>query len=137
MACDLGKNTIRPNTRRFRILSLNDNVPLMTALANDVGYDRVFSEQLVNLIRPRDVLVVLSGSGRSPNIVEAARFARHRAATIVALVGFDGGEVIDLADEHVLVPSDDYGLIEDVHMILVHALTGYFKRRLDLEAHRP
>ncbi len=137
MACDLGKNTISPNLRRFRIMSLNDNVPLLTALANDVGYDRVFSEQLVNLIRPGDVLLVLSGSGRSPNIVEAARCARARAATIVALLGFDGGEARELADEYVLVPSDDYGIIEDVHMILVHGLTGYFKRRLELEALAP
>ncbi len=137
MACDLGKNTIAPNMRRFRIMSLNDNVPLLTALANDVGYDRVFSEQLVNLIRPGDVLIVLSGSGRSPNIVEAARCAREPAATVVALLGFDGGEARDLADGHVLVPSDDYGLIEDVHMVLIHALTAYFKKRLELEALSP
>jgi D-sedoheptulose 7-phosphate isomerase len=137
LACDLGKNTISPNMRRFRILSLNDNVPLLTALANDVGYERVFSEQLVNLIRPGDVLVALSGSGRSPNIVEAARYARHRAATVVALLGFDGGETIELADEYVLVPSRDYGLIEDVHMILAHVLTGYFRKRLELEALAP
>jgi D-sedoheptulose 7-phosphate isomerase len=137
MACDLGKNTIGPNMRRFRIMSLNDNVPLLTALANDSGYENVFSEQLVNLIRPGDVLVVLSGSGSSPNIVEAMRYARGRAATIVALVGFDGGEAVALADEHVLVPSDDYGLVEDVHMILVHALTGYFRKRLEFEALAP
>lgn len=133
MACDLGKNTISPNLRRFRIMSLNDNVPLVSALANDIGYDRVFSEQLVNLIRPGDVLIVLSGSGRSPNIIRAMRYARGRAATIIALLGFDGGEAIELADEHVLVPSDDYGLIEDMHMILDHVLTGYFKTRLEQE----
>jgi D-sedoheptulose 7-phosphate isomerase len=137
LACDLGKNTISPNLRRFRILSLNDNVPLLTALANDVGYERVFSEQLVNLIRPGDVLVVLSGSGSSPNIVEAARYARQRAATVVALLGFDGGETLELADEHVLVPSEDYGLVEDVHMILAHVLTGYFRKRLEFEALAP
>jgi D-sedoheptulose 7-phosphate isomerase len=132
MAADIAKNTLSPNMRRFRILSLTDNTPLLTALGNDLGYHRVFSEQLANLIRAGDVLVSISGSGRSPNVLEAMRCARERAATNVALLGFDGGEARELADEHVLVPSDDYGVIEDIHMILVHALTGYFKRQLDI-----
>jgi D-sedoheptulose 7-phosphate isomerase len=132
MACDLGKNTIGPNRPRFRVMSLNDNMPLLSALANDVGYDRVFSEQLVNLVRPGDVLIAISGSGRSPNIIEAMRYGRERAATIIALLGFDGGEAIGLADEYVLVPSSEYGPIEDVHMILDHILTGYFAERLEL-----
>jgi D-sedoheptulose 7-phosphate isomerase len=132
MAADIAKNTLSPNMRRFRILSLTDNTPLLTALGNDLGYDRVFSEQLVNLIRPGDVLVSISGSGRSPNVLEAMSCARDRAATNVALLGFDGGEALMLADEHVLVPSDDYGVIEDIHMILVHALTAHFKRQLHL-----
>lgn len=137
MACDLGKSTIRPNVRRLRIVSLNDNVPLLTALANDGGYEHVFSEQLVNLIRPGDVLVVLSGGGRSPNILEAMRYARGRSATVIALLGFDGGEAAELADEYVLVPSEQYGLIEDMHVILSHVLTGYFQHRLDREEPAP
>lgn len=137
MACDLGKNTIGPNQRRFRILSLTDNTPLLTALANDVGYEHVFSEQLVNLIRPGDVLIVVTGSGRSPNILQAMRYSRERAATVIALLGFDGGPARELADEHVLVPSDDYGLIEDLHMILNHVLVGYFRERLESEDFQP
>lgn len=133
MACDLGKNTISPGRRRFRVLSLTDNMPLVSALANDVGYDSVFSEQLVNLIRPGDVLIVLSGSGRSPNVIRAMRYARQNAATIIALLGFDGGEAVALADECVLVPSSDYGVVEDLHMILDHVLTGYFQQRLEAE----
>jgi D-sedoheptulose 7-phosphate isomerase len=131
MACDLGKATLRRGPRRLRIISLNDNLPLVTALANDAGYEHVFSEQLVNLIRPGDVLVVLSASGRSPSILEAIHYARRRSATVIALLGFDGGEAVALADECVLVPSEEYGLIEDMHMILHHAVTGYFKGRLD------
>ena len=77
MACDLGKNTIAPNEPRFRVLSLNDNMPLLSALANDVGYEHVFSEQLTNLIRPGDVLISISGSGNSPNILHAMAYARH------------------------------------------------------------
>jgi D-sedoheptulose 7-phosphate isomerase len=106
-------------------------MPLLSALANDVGYDRVFSEQLVNLVRPGDVLIAISGSGRSPNIIDAMKYARERAATIIALLGFDGGEAISLADEYVLVPSSEYGPIEDMHMILDHILTGYFAERLE------
>jgi D-sedoheptulose 7-phosphate isomerase len=132
MAADIAKNTLSPNMRRFRIMSLTDNTPLLTALGNDLGYDRVFSEQLTNLIRPGDVLVTISGSGRSANVLEAMRCARAHAATNVALLGFDGGEARELADEYVLVPSDDYGVIEDIHMILSHALTGFFKRQLDI-----
>lgn len=133
LACDLGKSTVRAGLRRLRIVSLNDSVPLLTALANDEGYEHVFSEQLVNLIGNGDVLIVLSGSGRSRNILEAMRYARGRSATVVALLGFGGGEAVELADEYVVVPSEEYGLIEDVHMVLGHVLTGYFKQRLDGE----
>jgi D-sedoheptulose 7-phosphate isomerase len=137
MACDLGKNTIAPNRPRFRIISLNDNIPLMSALANDVGYDRVFSEQLTNLVRPGDVLVSISGSGNSPNILRAMEYARSRAATNIALLGFDGGKAAALADEYVLVPVHDYGIVEDIHMILDHVLTEYFRSRLDNDPIRP
>jgi D-sedoheptulose 7-phosphate isomerase len=131
MACDLGKNTISPNRPRFRVLSLNDNMPLLSALANDIGYDQVFSEQLKNLIRAGDVLISISGSGNSPNILHAMRYARSVAATNIALLGFDGGEAASLADEFVLVPVDDYGIVEDIHMVLDHVLTEYFRARLD------
>jgi D-sedoheptulose 7-phosphate isomerase len=133
MSCDLGKNTIGPNRRRFRVLSLTDNMPLVSALANDVGYESVFSEQLVNLIRPGDLLIVISASGNSTNIVNAIRYARERAATIIALLGFDGGEAAALADECVVVPASDYGIVEDVHMVLNHVLVGYFRERLEHE----
>jgi D-sedoheptulose 7-phosphate isomerase len=131
MACDLGKNTIRPNTPRFRILSLTDNTPLLSALANDVGYERVFTEQLINLIQPGDVLIGISGSGNSSNIVHAMRYAHDRGATAVALLGFDGGVALELADESIVVPSRDYGVVEDVHMILNHVLVGHFRERLE------
>jgi D-sedoheptulose 7-phosphate isomerase len=133
LACDLGKNTISANQPRFRVLSLNDNMPLFSALANDVGYEHVFSEQLRNLIRPGDVLIAISGSGNSPNILHAMAYARSRAATNIALLGFDGGKAVELADEYVLVPVNDYGLVEDIHMILDHVLTEYFRARLDDE----
>ena len=131
MACDLSKNTLAGNRPRFRVMSLTDNVALMSALANDVGYEHVFKEQLVNLIRTGDVLIVLSGSGSSPNVLEAMRYARERSATVIAFLGFDGGEAAELADHAIVAPTDNYGLIEDVHMILNHALTSYFRGRLE------
>lgn len=137
MACDLGKNTISPNRRRFRVMSLNDNMALLSALANDVGYDQVFAEQLTNLIRPGDVLISISGSGNSPNVLRAMRYARERSATNIALLGFDGGEAMELADEYVLVPASDYGIVEDLHMVLDHVLTAYFRTRLDQEELAP
>jgi D-sedoheptulose 7-phosphate isomerase len=131
LACDLGKNTIAPNRPRFRVMSLNDNVPLLSALANDSGYDRVFSEQLTNLIRPGDVLLSITGSGNSPNILRAMRLARAQGATNVALLGFDGGVALSLADQYVLVPCHDYGIIEDLHLVLGHILTAYFTERVE------
>jgi D-sedoheptulose 7-phosphate isomerase len=133
MAADLGKNTIGPNMRRFRIMSLNDNVPLITALSNDLGYDNMFAEQLKNLINPGDVLVVLSGSGTSSNVVRAIEYARSRSAEVVALLGFDGGRASSLADLTVRVDSEDYGVIEDAHLIINHILVEYFRERLAAE----
>jgi len=106
MACDLSKNTLAGNRPRFRVMSLTDNVALMSALANDVGYEHVFKEQLVNLIRTGDVLIVLSGSGNSPNVLEAMRYARERSATVIAFLGFDGGEAAELADHAIVAPHE-------------------------------
>ena len=130
MAADLGKNTIGPNMRRFRILSLNDNAAIVTALANDIGYEHIFSEQLVNPIQPGDLLVAISGSGNSPNVVRAMTYAREQCAEVVAVLGFDGGLAAGLADLAVIVPIDHYGIVEDVHLIINHILVDYFKARL-------
>jgi D-sedoheptulose 7-phosphate isomerase len=133
MACDLGKNTIGPNMRRFRILSLNDNIPLLTALSNDLGYENVFAEQLQNLIQPGDVLIVLTGSGNSPNVLRAMEYARTQSAEVAALLGFGGGKAMELADLTVLVDSDDYGVVEDAHLIINHILVEHFRQRLQAE----
>ena len=133
MAADLGKNTIGPNMPRFRIMSLNDNVSLMTALSNDLGYENMFAEQLQNLIHPGDVLIVISGSGKSPNVLRAMEYARLRSAEVAALLGFDGGPAMDLADLAVRVDSRDYGVVEDAHLIINHILVEYFRERLAAE----
>jgi len=130
MAADLAKNTIGPNMRRFRIVSLNDNAAIVTALANDLGYENVFSEQLSNLIQAGDVLIVVSASGNSPNVLKAIHYARSRSAEIVGLLGFDGGKAAELADIPLVVRSDHYGVVEDVHLIINHILVDHFKSHL-------
>ncbi len=130
MAADLAKNTIGPNMRRFRILSLNDNTSIMTALANDMGYENVFCEQLMNLITAGDLLVVISASGNSENVLKAMRYAQERSAQVVGLLGFDGGRAAAIADLSIVVPSDHYGVIEDAHLIINHIFVDYFRTRL-------
>lgn len=138
MACDLAKTVlgaaINTLARRFKVIALTDNVPLITAWGNDVSYETVFSEQLRNLANQGDLLVVITGSGNSPNIVEAARAARELRMTSIGLLGFDGGTVKALLDHHVIVDSRSYGYVEDAHMVLVHLITAYFKARLEEDA---
>lgn len=127
MAADLAKNTIGPHMRRFRVLSLNENMSLVTALANDVGYENVFREQLVNLVAPGDVLIAISASGNSPNVLRAIEYASSRHAQTIGLLGFGGGRALELVDKAVLVGSDDYGIVEDAHLVLNHILVEYFQ----------
>jgi D-sedoheptulose 7-phosphate isomerase len=133
MAADLAKNTIGPNMKRFRIMSLNDNASIVTALANDLGYERIFSEQLTNLIRAGDVLIVISASGNSPNILNAIRYAQTQSAAVVGLLGFDGGEAAKLADLAIVVESWSYGIVEDLHLIINHILVEHFQAVLGAE----
>jgi len=130
MAADLAKNTIGPNMRRFRIMSLSDNASIVTALANDLGYENVFAEQLTSLVRAGDVLIAVSASGNSPNILKAMRYARSRSAEVVALLGFGGGDAVALADLAIVVPSRDYGVVEDIHLVINHILVNFFQDQL-------
>jgi D-sedoheptulose 7-phosphate isomerase len=124
-ANDLGKATKASGRAYMRVMCLSDNVAWLTALANDEGYERVFSGQLENFASQGDVLVVISASGNSPNLVNAVDLARDRGTYTVALVGFDGGALKDLADECVWLPTDvgDYGIVESGHSVLCDILT--------------
>jgi D-sedoheptulose 7-phosphate isomerase len=130
IAADLAKNTIGANMRRFHITSLNDNAAILTALANDLGYENVFSEQLQNLIRAGDLLIAVSASGNSANVVKAIRYAQSQSAEVVGILGFDGGEAGRLADLAIIVPSYSYGVVEDVHLIINHILVEHFQTKL-------
>ena len=121
-AGDLAKGTAHPGLRRFRVVPLTDNVPLITAWANDVDYEWIFAEQLRNLVRPGDLVIGISGSGNSPNVLNAIALAREMGATTVGLTGGDGGKLALMADIVVIAPSDTMEQIEDAHLVLEHLI---------------
>lgn len=115
---------------RLRVLALTDNVSLMTAWANDTDYDHVFSEPLKNLAQRGDLLIAISASGNSPNIIAAVQAAKDLGVTVIGLAGFGGGKLSKMADVSFVVPSDEYGPVEDAHMILDHIITSYLYEKL-------
>ncbi len=127
-ANDLAKGATRPDLPRLRVMALTDNVPLITAWANDTSYEKIFAEQLANFLQPRDVVIGISGSGNSPNVLEAMRFAREHGALTIGLTGFSGGRLKDLVDICVVVPSDSMEQIEDLHLILTHIISTSLRR---------
>ncbi len=134
-AQDLSKGALLDleKEKRFRVLSLADNMSFITALSNDIGYDRAFDLQLRQFAQAEDVLILISGSGNSPNILNAARFGREAGLCIVAVTGFDGGALMPLADIRVHVPLDDMCKCEAVHGILFHYIVDELRNRLHAE----
>lgn len=132
--CDLAKGTRTPGLQAFRVVALNDNVPLLTAWANDTSYDRVFAEPLAALARPRDVVVLISASGNSPNILAAAEMARAVGATTIALTGRSGGQLASRVDLSIRVPADAIEQVEDAHLVATHSLCVALRARLRAEA---
>jgi D-sedoheptulose 7-phosphate isomerase len=133
-ACDLAKGTQVPGLPAFRVMPLSDNVPLLTAWANDTSYDRVFAEQLATLVRPGDVVVAISASGNSPNVLAAARAAQESEAIVIALTGQCGGQLYQLADLTIRVPAQLIEQVEDAHLVIAHSLCVVLRRRLYVEA---
>ena len=140
LATDLAKGTHFPgpssmkNVRRMRVLSLTDNVPLMTAWSNDLEYEQVFAGQLENFVRARDVAFGISGSGNSPNVLRALELARRSGATTVGFAGFGGGLMKPLLDCAVVVDSQNMQQVEDAHVILSHLLFLDLKARIEATA---
>jgi D-sedoheptulose 7-phosphate isomerase len=126
-ANDLGFCASPEGNLPFRALSLTANTSFVTCLANDIGYENIFSWQLRNLMRPGDVVVGISASGNSPNVVNALEYAESHGGIPVALVGFDGGRIKHIAKYviHVETEKGEYGPVEDVHMLLDHLISGY------------
>jgi len=123
-ACDLAKGASYLRTKRYRVIALTDAMPTISAYANDVGYDEIFSEQLKNFARKRDLVIAISGSGNSPNVLEAVTYARSVGCRTVGLTGRDGGKLGKLVDCELRVPVQHMGIIEDGHMVLCHMM-GY------------
>jgi D-sedoheptulose 7-phosphate isomerase len=121
-ACDLGKGVLGADGHRFKVLSLTDSVSLLTAWANDTEYAGVFAEQLENLVEPGDVVVGISGSGSSANVLRAVELARARGAVTIGLTGFTGGQLKSLCDVCIVVPSNRMDHIENVHLALQHLI---------------
>lgn len=130
MANDLNKGAAVAGQRRFRALALTDNVPLITAWANDTRYEQIFVEQMANFIRPGDVLIAISGSGNSPNVIAALEWARGEGAVTIGLTGGSGGRLLGLVDCCLLVPSNRMEQIEDMHLVLAHAICVSVRNRI-------
>jgi len=129
-ACDFGKGTVVNGNRRFRVMSLTDNVPLMTAWANDQRYEDIFAEQLRTFVRSGDVVFAISGSGNSANVLNGLQVARDSGAQTVGLTGFKGGKMKVLCDQCVVIPSDNMQLIEDFHIAVTHSIFTTLKKRI-------
>lgn len=127
MVCDFNKNTREAGKKRMRAICLNDNTPSVLAYANDEGYDIIFSEQLLSLGQSGDILIAISGSGNSANIIKAIETARQMNIKVIGLTGFKGGKMKELTDICLVVPSDSMEMIEDVHLIINHILAGLLR----------
>jgi len=128
MANDLSVGLKLREIRNFNVESLSDNSSVCTAIANDIGYENIFYAQLKNKIKKDDLLIAISCSGNSPNIVKAVEYAKKEGVTIIGLTGFEGGALFKLSDIkfHVQSNKGDYGLVEDIHMILDHIIYSYY-----------
>jgi D-sedoheptulose 7-phosphate isomerase len=122
-ACDLGKGTAYCNGgKRLRVLALTDNIPTMTAWANDSSYEDIFAEQLRNFVQPQDIAFAISGSGNSKNVLKALQVARGAGALTIGISGFRGGEMKSLCDICIVVLSDNMQIIEDLHLSMAHSI---------------
>lgn len=133
-AVDLGKGASLGAERRFRVLSLTDNVPWITALGNDLSYADVFVEQLKNFARPGDLLLAFSGSGNSENVLRAVRYANSIGCRTIGLAGYAGGQLREEAQECLVVNADHMGRIEDGHFVIQHLVVYYFMSTMQAAA---
>jgi D-sedoheptulose 7-phosphate isomerase len=135
---DLGKGTLRRDDfdndakKRLRVISLTDNTPYILAWGNDEGFDRVFVEQLKNLARPGDLLIAISGSGNSPNVLRAVEWANRNNLKTFGCTGFSGGNLRSLAQQGLHVPLDDMGIVESIHLTAFHWVVDHLHARISL-----
>jgi len=126
-ALDLAKNTIMPGAPRVKAISLTDHVPLITAWSNDTAYEHIFAEQLANMIEPGDVVIGISASGNSLNVINALNVAKKSRAATIGLLGAKGGQIKQMVDAYVLAPGQNIEQEEDAHLILAHIITRHMR----------
>lgn len=126
MVCDFGKGTCYDLDKKFHFVCLNDNIPTIMAIANDDSYDNIFIYQLKDRLTKNDLLLAISGSGNSHNIVKAIDYAKEIGAKIIGVTGYSGGKLLKAADYHLHAPIDDMQITEDVHLIFNHMIMKIF-----------
>jgi D-sedoheptulose 7-phosphate isomerase len=126
-ALDLAKNTIMAGVPRVKAISLTDHVPLITAWSNDTAYEHIFAEQLTNMIEAGDVVIGISTSGNSANVINALKMAKEARAFTVGLLGTTGGHIKEIVDAYVLAPGQNIEQEEDAHLILAHLITRHMR----------
>ena len=131
-ACDINKGVSLGLEKRFKVISLSDNIPTMLAYANDCSYEEIFVEQLKNFMNPGDVVIGVSGSGNSKNVIRAIQYANERGVTTIALSGFGGGEIARIARFSFVAPVHDMQKVEDVHLIVSHVIMQILHKKLRL-----
>ncbi len=122
-ASDLSKGAISKGKPRIKAFALTDNVPLLSAWANDTAYENVFAEQLENFIEMGDIAIGISGSGNSQNVLNGVKVAKAKGATTIGFIGFDGGKLKHLVDLAIIVPNHNMEQVEDIHLLLEHVIT--------------
>lgn len=129
IAVDFAKTAAPKGKQGWKCLSLSENTAFITAMSNDHTFDDIFVKQLEILLQPGDVVLVISGSGNSVNLIKAVRYARSRRAKTIALLGFDGGRLKGLVDAPLVVASDQYGVVEDLHLSISHIIAFFLKQK--------
>lgn len=129
-SCDFSKGANKDwlnNDERYKTICLSSNIGYMTAISNDLSYDEIFRQQLINLASPNDILILISSSGNSPNIIKAAEYAKELGMTVIGITGLNGGRLRDMADYSVNVSYPSYEICEDLHAIFGHFLALYLR----------
>lgn len=131
--CDLSKNTRREGWPHYKVIGLSDNMAVFSAYANDEGYENVFCEQLANLLMPDDIVIAISASGNSKNVLNAIQYAKNQNAFTIGFTGFDGGTLASLVDINLHIKSNIIEHVEDLHLVLEHMIIKSLKERVQAE----
>ena len=131
MVCDFNKGVSMKKSKKFNFICLSDNTPILTALANDISYDDVFAYQLEKIITPNDLVLAISGSGNSKNIINAINVAKAQGVKVIGMTGYDGGKLYQMADYHLHAPINDMMKAEDIHMTFDHMMATILTQTLD------